>query len=100
MSQSTSPTIGKIGQALYFDGSNDYVDVPASGSLTLGTSMTVSVWFNRRATTTNQALVTSNKYYTAGFNGNWLLRVTNGSALAFASYDGHQMKSGKNLLLQ
>ncbi|MDP3956971.1 MAG: LamG domain-containing protein, partial [bacterium] len=95
MSQSTSPTPGKIGQALKFDGSTNYIDIPASGSLSLGTSMTVSIWFNRQATTANQALVTSNKYYTAGFNGNWLLRVTSGSALAFASYDGQSNEEWK-----
>ena len=33
MSQSTSPAIGKVGQGMYFDGSDDYVTIPNSTSL-------------------------------------------------------------------
>ena len=45
MSQSTSPIIGKIGQGLYFDGSNDYVNVPDAASLRVGSpNFTFAAW--------------------------------------------------------
>jgi len=47
MSTSTSPAKGKIGQALKFDGVNDYVNVgdPANGSLDFGTnSFSYGMW--------------------------------------------------------
>ena len=37
---------GKFGAALSFDGTNDYVLVPNSGSLTLTTAMTLEAWVN------------------------------------------------------
>src|SRR3990167_283101 len=37
-------TTGKIGQALSFDGSNDYVDAGTGSSLNLASSLTVSAW--------------------------------------------------------
>ena len=74
--------------ALMFDGTDDYVSVAANSSLNLGTSTTISVWFNRKAATANQTLAASKNYYTVGSNGNWLFRVTSATALAFASYDG------------
>ncbi|MDO8584562.1 MAG: LamG domain-containing protein [bacterium] len=79
---------GVVGQALSFNGSSDYVAVPASSSLSLGTTMTISMWFNRRSTTGLQALASSNKYSAVGFNGNWILRITSGTVLDFVSYDG------------
>ena len=39
-----TPTIGKLGQALKFDGSSGYADVPYSASLDVGVYST-SVWF-------------------------------------------------------
>jgi hypothetical protein len=44
MSTSTSPVAGKIGQALKFDGTSSYVNIPASASLTSTNTMTVSAW--------------------------------------------------------
>ena len=43
-------TQGKNGQALSFDGSNDYVDVPDSNSLDVTNAFTVEVWINPRTT--------------------------------------------------
>src|SRR3989344_124518 len=54
MSQSTSPTPGKIGQALYFDGSNDYVTTGNAGDI-----KTLSYWVN-----TN-----TNKFYPTPYVG-------------------------------
>ena len=45
MSQSTSVTPGKIGQALSFDGSNDYVNIPDAASLRVGSpNFTFAAW--------------------------------------------------------
>ncbi len=38
------PTLGKLGQALNFDGTNDYVDVGNTTSLTITGGLTISVW--------------------------------------------------------
>ncbi|MFA5132026.1 MAG: LamG domain-containing protein [Candidatus Paceibacterota bacterium] len=46
-------TKGKIGQGLYFDGSNDYVSVPDASSFAGSNVKTVSFWFKRNSLTTN-----------------------------------------------
>ena len=62
MSQSTSPVIGKIGQGLYFDGSNDYVSVADANSLDLANNFTISVWFKPAVLTqTNRYLLSKLK---------------------------------------
>jgi hypothetical protein len=38
--------MGKVGQALSFDGSDDYIDVPDSAALSLTGDMTISAWVN------------------------------------------------------
>ena len=45
MSTSTSPVAGIVGQALEFDGTNDFVNISNSASLDITGSITVSVWF-------------------------------------------------------
>src|SRR3989338_7167084 len=42
MAQATSPTIGKIGQGLQFDGGNDYVDAGNTTPLQITGAITVS----------------------------------------------------------
>ena len=44
MNQATSPAIGKHGQALNFDGSTSYVEIPDNPAYTLGTAFTYSAW--------------------------------------------------------
>ena len=71
------------------DGTNDYVQVSASSDLNFGTgNFTIEGWFNKDATTGNQALVCSNKYYINGNNGNWILRISSATQIALATYDG------------
>lgn len=48
----TAPTIGKVGQALQFNGSNSYVSVPNSSSLN-PTNLTASVWAKSNVSTWN-----------------------------------------------
>ena len=77
------------GGSFDFDGTNDYVQVSASSDLNFGTgNFTIDGWFNKDATTGNLALVSSNKYYINGNNGNWILRITNANQIAFVTYDG------------
>jgi hypothetical protein len=46
MSRATSPVTGKIGQALNFDGTSQYVGLGNPVSLQLAGSHTISTWFN------------------------------------------------------
>lgn len=46
MSTSTNPTQGIVGQALSFDGVDDYINVGSGSSLDNLTTFTVSVWIN------------------------------------------------------
>ena len=83
------------GGSIVFDGTNDYVQLPASSDLDFGTgNFTLEGWFNKATTTTLQVLLCSNKYYTHSFNGNWILRISSATQIAFAAYDG---TSGTNL---
>jgi hypothetical protein len=45
------PVIGKVGQALYFDGVNDYVSVNGSNILASDAGFTLSVWIKHATTT-------------------------------------------------
>lgn len=51
----TSTTPGKIGQALSFDGSDDYVGVANNTPLQITGDMTISTWFRLRSTPSNGA---------------------------------------------
>jgi hypothetical protein len=54
-------TIGKIGQALDFDGVDDYVDLQAqvNSTLSVDNSWTVSMWFNFDTIVNNDVLIAS-----------------------------------------
>ena len=81
------PTI--VTSAFEFDGTDDYVQLSASSDLNFGTgNFTIEGWFNKGATTANQALLCSNKYYIFGNNGNWILRISSATQIALATYDG------------
>jgi hypothetical protein len=47
MSTSTSPTQGMIGQAMTFNGSNQYIDVPDSSGIGITGDMTIAAWLIR-----------------------------------------------------
>ena len=85
-----SPTYSSNdGGYIDFDGTNDYVQLSASSDLNFGTgNFTIEGWFNKGATTANLALLCSNKYYINGNNGNWILRISSATQIAFATYDG------------
>ena len=80
---------------LVFNGTDNYVQLPASSDLDFGTgNFTIEGWFNKSSTTTLQVLLCSNKYYTHPYTGNWILRISSATQIAFAAYDG---TSGTNL---
>ena len=73
---------------IVFDGSNDTVTLSANSDFDFGTGdLTIEGFFNKSATTANLTLVCSENYYANGYNGNWIIRITNASTIAFASYD-------------
>jgi len=72
-----------------FDGTGDYLFIQPLPSLDFGTGdFTIEGWFYKSATTAFQTLASSGSYYTVGVNGNWVLRITSATQIAFASYDG------------
>ena len=74
---------------IVFDGSNDTVTLSANSDFDFGTGdLTIEGFFNKSATTANLTLVCSENYYATGYNGNWIIRITNANTIAFASYDG------------
>lgn len=74
MSQVASPTAGRYGQGLYFDGVNDYVTVPAAASINnieTSAGMSVSLWVKNGA---NQSKVIISKGNDAN-NGRWIIQT-------------------------
>jgi hypothetical protein len=59
-------TIGKIGQALAFDGLTNYVNIPSTAALN-AYPLTVAVWMKTNATTGLHGVV--NKYFSGSGNG-------------------------------
>ena len=74
MSTTSSPAIGKLGQALSFDGVNDYVNVTDSASNSITSSITVSAWV--KGSSQDNKIVVS-KYTTTGNQRSWLLGTSN-----------------------
>ena len=75
--------------SVYFDGNGDYLSLAASNDFDFGTGdFTIEGFFYKTTTTTLQTLLCSSRYYTSGNNGNWILRITNASNIALATYDG------------
>jgi len=71
MSTTTSPTIGKIGQALKFSGSN-YVQAPSSASLEISTRVSIVVWVRPSSFSGYPTVVSKNGTaddYQLGFDG-------------------------------
>ncbi len=76
MSTTTSPVAGKVGQALYFNGTNNYVNIPHN-SLFNSFPFTVSAWIKIPVVNNNVAYSGLVGNYTAGsFNG-WMFGIGN-----------------------
>ena len=97
-SMGLNTSVKKFGTAsLLFDGTVDFLELPAQPSLDFGTSdFTIEFFFNSDNVTSLRALISSYKYYVAGNNGNWLLRITNNTTITWASYDGTGTENLKN----
>ena len=77
------------GSVKFDGGTGDYLSIQPSPNLDLGTGdFTIEGWFYKTATTSIQTLASSGSYYTTGANGNWILRISSATQIAFASYDG------------
>src|SRR3989344_7398962 len=91
--------IGKIGQGLSFDVSNDYVSFGNASSLNPATAITISAWINTSAPMTNFAMIVNkdsgvpdNSQYTLRMNG------TTGKAMFLAEGAGLITASGNTIL--
>ena len=79
MSRSASPALGKLGQALKFDGVNDCVDAGSASSLDdiqiSGTGLTASMWVKNNQYTNSQPMLIGKG--NANYNGYWHLFLDN-----------------------
>lgn len=57
MSTTTSPTDGKLGQALQFDGTSSYINIGAPASLNLTDNYTISFWIYRTGYTSQNGAI-------------------------------------------
>src|SRR3989338_6370962 len=78
MNRATSPAIGKIGQALKFNGTNSYVSIGDNSSLNLSTSFTVSAWTKR-----NNGAVADDQIYVSGTQSGYWGIYRDATKLAF-----------------
>jgi hypothetical protein len=71
----TTTTIGKVGQALKFDGSNDYVSLGTGPGQHGSSAMSVGFWFRSRVgDSAYQTIITQIR---SGFSGWYIARITN-----------------------
>lgn len=73
MSRATSPVIGKVGQALSFDGTDDYVNIANESNFDFERTNTfsASAWIYRNTNDTNDAIITKEDPGSFNFNGWW-----------------------------
>ncbi len=86
-------SVKKFGTAsAEFDGTGDYLFLPPQPTLSFPSDFTIEFFFNSDVFQSDfnnlRALVSSGKFYTAGNNGNWILRLSTNARIAWASYDG------------
>jgi len=78
--------IGKVRNALYFDGVDDYVEVAHSASLNLATPFTVGLWINSSKDYAAWAIVIGKR---AGLEGRgWSIHFSPTELIRFELYDG------------
>lgn len=85
MSKTASPAVGKIGQALTFDGSSSYVAAADSTSLD-ASSVTIAGWFRFNAV--NGTFQTGAGKWHVGVNQQYLLQLNNDNKIGFWTGDG------------
>lgn len=67
-------TVSKFGEALEFDGENDYVVIVDDATFGIEESITVLAWFYPNDPVTNRPLIVKNDAFSIGFNNNNELR--------------------------
>lgn len=77
--------VPKLGAALDFDGTNDYVSVPDNNSLDLTNNFTISAWVKTNSIATKQRVV-DKRSATAG-SGGYSFGIEVGGKLIFTSYN-------------
>jgi hypothetical protein len=92
-STSTSKTQGKLGQAVTFSGvvdSNNYIDIPSSGSVADNlTNMSVSAWFKTTNSTAVQDIASKSN---GGGAAGWEFQMGSLGNIAFYTEDGTHEK--------
>jgi hypothetical protein len=77
---------GQPGQALTFDGVNDFVEIPASPGLSVTGAITVAVWVNRASASASGAVVA--KYNSALDRASWGLQLVSGGVEFYVNGSG------------
>jgi hypothetical protein len=81
------PAIGRIGQALEFDGDNDYVNIPDKESLDVTDYFTLSAWLYSYETI-DSLNASSSLFYKADAYGSWWQSADNG-LMRFGTFGGN-----------
>ncbi|MEK7165200.1 MAG: LamG-like jellyroll fold domain-containing protein, partial [Patescibacteria group bacterium] len=82
------PVIGKIGQALNFDGTDDYVSIPDANSLDITNNFSISLWVKpANLTQTNKYILSKPKTATINDNTYSLLWEYTNNQVEFYSND-------------
>ena len=71
-----------------FNGSTTQLTVPAHPSLNLAGDFTIEAWTYQDAAVTLGTIMGTGGYYSGSNGGNWVLRRSSATQIAFASYDG------------
>jgi hypothetical protein len=87
-----------VAGSVEFDGTGDFLTVPASSDFDLGTgNFTIEGWFYKTPSNPASllAIVGSGNYYQTGSNGNWIIRCSGTSDISVYTFDGSgNMESG------
>ena len=87
-------TTGKYGNALSFDGINDYVSVPYNDILNVTENFTVSFWFKANNVTSHQSLVDKGRDY---YGSGWRVYINNNGL--YFSVNNNTLNDGNELIL-
>ena len=71
-----------------FDGSTSELTVPADSRFNLSGDFTIEAWTYQDAAVAYGTIIGTGGYYSGSNGGNWILRRTSATQIAFASYDG------------
>lgn len=76
-------------------GGPEYAFIPPRKNFELDTQdFTMECWFRFNTTPSNMTLMSSRNYFTVGFNGNWVFRITSSTQFGFYTYDGQSSVQG------